>query len=110
MGQGLILKPLISEKSLGLANQQEYTFMVKRKSKKGEIAKTIKEVFGVDVEKVKTMVVKGKTRRAFRTRKEKHLSAWKKAIVRIKKGQKIDVFEIGSQPVAKALSDKEEKK
>lgn len=98
MDQGLILKkPIISEKSLEASGFREYTFMVDKKARKREIAKAVEEVFGVKVEKVKTMIVKGKTRRAMRTRKRYRLPDFKKAIVRVAEGQKIDIFETGKR-------------
>ena len=98
MGQGLILKkPIISEKSLEASGFREYTFMVDKKARKKEIAKAVEEVFGVKVEKVRTTIVKGKTRQALRTRKRYRLSDFKKAIVRVSEGQKIDVFETGKE-------------
>lgn len=111
MGQGLILKrPIISEKSLDAAANGNYSFEVEKKAKKKEIARAIKEVFGVDAKKVRTIIVKGKKRRAGKNRKEHRLSDWKKAIVKLAAGQKIDIFETSSQPSPKASAGKEEKK
>ena len=111
MGQGLILKrPIISEKSLEAASRREYTFEVEKSAKKKDIAKALKRIFGVDVERIKTMIIKGKTRRSLKTRREHRLGNWKKAVVRVKEGQKIDVFETGSQLSPKASAGKEEKK
>ncbi|MFZ5365689.1 MAG: 50S ribosomal protein L23 [Patescibacteria group bacterium] len=98
MEQGLVLKrPIISEKSLEAASKGEYTFEVDKNAKKKDIVQALKKVFGVDVKKVKTMVVKGKTRRALKTRREYRLGNWEKAIVKLKEGQKIDVFETGKE-------------
>lgn len=94
MAQGLILKrPIISEKSLEAASRGEYAFEVDKNARKKDIAQAVKKVFGVDVKKVKTMVIKGKTRRSLKTRREYRLGNWKKAIVKLGEGQKIDVFE-----------------
>ena len=111
MGQGLILKrPIISEKSLEAASKGEYTFEVDKNARKKNIVRAVKEIFGVDAERIRTMVVKGKTRRSLKTRREHRQGNWKKAVIRVKEGQKIDVFETGSQPSPKASAGKEEKK
>lgn len=97
MDQSLILKrPIISEKSLTSASFGEYTFEVSLKASKEKIAKAVKEVFGVDATAVKIIVVKGRTKRALKTRKTIKISPWKKAMVKVKSGQKIDLFDTGS--------------
>ena len=73
------MKPIITEKSMKATAQNRYTFRVDRKTTKGQIKKEVEEKFKVDVVKVRTMNVKKKKR-------------WKKAIVEIKKGQKIEDF------------------
>lgn len=96
MAKGMILKrPIISEKSLMGASYGEYTFEVSPKATKEEIAQAVKEVFNVDAIGVKTLVVKGRTKRALKTRKTIKATPWKKAIIKIKSGQKIDLFETG---------------
>lgn len=98
MDKGLILKrPIISEKSLGAAGFGEYTFEVDKKADKREIAEAVKMVFGVDVKRVRTLVVKGRTKRSLKEKKLIKLGDWKKAIVKLKEGQKIDIFETGSK-------------
>lgn len=98
MEQGLILKrPIISEKSLKSTSRNEYTFEVEKNARKKDIARAVEKIFGVEVKGIKTMIVKGKTRRFGRTRRRYHLGDWKKAIVRVKEGQKIDVFETGKE-------------
>jgi len=73
------MKPIITEKSMKATAQNRYTFRVDRKTTKGQIKKEVEEKFKVDVVRVRTMNVKKKKR-------------WKKAIVEIKKGQKIEDF------------------
>jgi large subunit ribosomal protein L23 len=98
MAKSIILKqPIISEKSLTGASYGEYTFEVSLKASKAEIAKAVKEIFGVDAIGVKTLIVKGRTKRALKTRKTIKITPWKKAIIKIKSGQKIDLFETASQ-------------
>lgn len=98
MAKSIILKrAIISEKSLIDASYGRYTFEVSLKASKEEIAKAVKEIFNVDAQGVKTLVVKGRTKRALKTRKNIKVTSWKKAIIKVKSGQKIDLFETGSQ-------------
>ncbi len=69
--------------------------MPKDKSKT-ELKELAEKLFKVDVLAIKTVLVKGKTRRSLKNRRVRKLSNWKKAIVKIKEGQKIEVFDIGS--------------
>jgi len=81
--QDIIIKPIISEKSMvGAANEEgarKYTFAVAAGSNKPEIAKAVEELFKVKVAKVNTLNMKGKPRRYGRF--EGHTSDWKKAVV-----------------------------
>lgn len=98
MAKSIILKrPIISEKSLTDASYGKYTFEVSLKATKEKIAKAVKEIFGVDATMVKTLVVKGRTKKALKTRKNIKITPWKKAIIKVKSGQKIDLFETASQ-------------
>lgn len=98
MAKSIILKrAIISEKSLTDASYGKYTFEVSLKASKAEIAKAVKEIFGVDATGVKTLVVKGRSKRALKTRKNIKVTPWKKAMIKVKSGQKIDLFETGSQ-------------
>jgi len=86
----VIIRPVVSEKSYELMEQNRYTFEVDKRAKKEQIAQAIEEIFGVRVEKVNTMNVSGKPRRL---RYNKGLSrSWKKAIVTLKEGDTIDMF------------------
>ena len=83
---------LMTEKSLTLKeNVNAYVFRVDRKANKIEIKEAVEKAFDVKVESVRTMVVPSKPKRlgiyAGRT------EAWKKAIVKLKKGEKISDFE-----------------
>jgi len=88
----IIKKPIITEKFMSKTAQDCYTFKVDRKSTKNQIGKAIEEKFKVNVIKVRTIVVKGKSRSSGKRRKKVKLGDWKKAIVKIKKGQKIEGF------------------
>lgn len=86
----VIIRPIVSEKSYDLMEQNRYTFEVAKDAKKEQIAQAVTEVFGVTVVKVNTMNVSGKPRRL---RYNKGLSrSWKKAIVTLKDGDTIDLF------------------
>ena len=87
----VILKPVISEKTTALMGINKYVFRVSMKANKLMVTRAVKELFGVQPEKVNVMTVRGKDRRLrFRTGKR---SAWKKAIVTLKAGEKIELFE-----------------
>lgn len=87
----IIIKPLISEKSYDLINASKYTFKVDRRSTKPEIRRAIEEIFSVNVTDVNTMNYQGKKKRQGAT--SGYRSNWKKAIVTLKEGQKIEIFE-----------------
>lgn len=89
----ILEKPIITEKStMGIENGK-YVFKVSPKSNKPLIAKEIEELYKVDV--IKVNVLKTKTYKHFvKGRQVISQKPWKKAIVTLKKGQKIDGFEI----------------
>lgn len=86
----IILRPIISEKSYALIEQNRYTFEVAKTASKPQIAQAVSEIFGVTVTDVNTMNVTGKPRRV-RFAKGKTRD-WKKAIVTLKAGDTIELF------------------
>ncbi|HSV73121.1 MAG TPA: 50S ribosomal protein L23 [Chthonomonadales bacterium] len=88
----IIERPLLTEKSMDQSHRGKYTFRVARDANKIEIAEAIERIYRVSVVKVNTMTVKGKKRRVGRF-PEGRTSDWKKAIVTLKPGQSITVFE-----------------
>ena len=88
----IILKPIVTEKSYGASNANVYTFKVNMKATKYNIAKEIKRMYGVDAVDVNTSVTAGKRRRIIGTRMTVKTGKWKKAIIKIKEGQKIELF------------------
>ena len=87
----VIVRPVVSEKSYDLIEQNRYTFEVNKKATKPQIARAVEDVFGVTVTKVNTMNVSGKLRRV---RWATGLTrSWKKAIVTVKEGDSIEYFE-----------------
>lgn len=85
----IIKRPIITEKTSNLAKENQYVFEVEKEATKGKIKKEVEEMFGVDVLSVKIIRIPEKRRRLGR------ISGWrkgyKKAIVKIKEGQKIDI-------------------
>ena len=89
----IILRPLVNEKSMNLTQGGLYTFEVVKSATKAEIEKIVKEKFKVDVLDVKTINQKGKKKLQRGRRGYYVTGAVKKAIVRLKSGQKIALFE-----------------
>lgn len=87
----VVIKPVVSEKSVSLMENGKYTFKVAKDANKIEIRQAIEAIFKVDVVNVATMNVKGKKKRMGRS--EGKRPDWKKAIVTLKEGQQIEVFE-----------------
>jgi Ribosomal protein L23 len=87
----IIIKPVVTEKSMNLLADNKYTFVVDKKSNKTEIKNAIEDIFSVKVEKVSTMIIKGKPKRMGKF--EGRTSDRKKAVVSLKPGQKIKLFE-----------------
>jgi large subunit ribosomal protein L23 len=89
----VIIAPLITEKTMSGTALQQYTFEVHPQATKTQIRLAVQEIFKVDVLKVNTVNVLGKSknfaRRGRRTSGKQ--SDWKKAIVTIKAGQKIEL-------------------
>ena len=91
----IIIRPLITEQSMKGVDSGKYSFAVARFTTKTAIKNAIKKLFGVNVVAVSTSVVKGKTKRVGAKRQEIKQSIWKKAIITLKKGEKIGLFEPG---------------
>ncbi|MGQ9842739.1 MAG: 50S ribosomal protein L23 [Spirochaetota bacterium] len=87
----IIIRPVITEKATELAKQNKYVFRVHKKANKDMIEKAINSIFGVTPVKVNVMVVHGKQKRV--RYNYGYTASWKKAIVTLKEGDKIDVFE-----------------
>ncbi|MDD5415564.1 MAG: 50S ribosomal protein L23 [Candidatus Daviesbacteria bacterium] len=89
----ILKRPIISEKSMKLAQNGLYTFEVDREATKPLIAKKISEKFNVNFLKVRVINIKGKMKSQRKVRKVYQTGGYKKAIVQVKKGDKIAVFE-----------------
>jgi len=90
----VIIKPIISEKSVKQAEGGKYTFAVLKSADKKEIRSAVKVLFNVEVTAVTTTTVKPGKKRVGMRRMEVAVSSWKKAIVSLKDGQKIDIFNL----------------
>ena len=104
----IIIKPLITEKSMSDVSKGKYSFVVSKDASKASIKAAIKAQFSVTVVRVATSVQKGKTQRVGTRRTEVDRSAVKKATVQLKKGDKIGLFEPGGEEEVK--KEKKEKK
>lgn len=93
----VILKPLVTEKSMAEVSKGKYAFKVAKDASKSAIKHAIKEKFNVHVSGVATIIVKGKSKRVGPKRQEVAQAHWKKAIVILKKGDKIALFEPGEE-------------
>lgn len=86
------VRPIITEKTLSLTAANKYVFHVSMEATKGSVEKELKALFNVDAVDVQIMIVPGKKKRILKTYRFKTNPKWKKAIVKLKEGQKIDIF------------------
>lgn len=91
----ILKKPLITEKMNAIMDKRgQYGFVVDKKATKVEIKEAIEKFYTVEVNSVNTMIVRGKSRRNRRTGQiSGYTDAYKKAIVTLKEGFKIDFYE-----------------
>lgn len=88
----VVVKPLVTEKSsAAYQNRKEYAFQVATAATKRDIRDALNKLFGVTVTKVRTMQMR--RREVVRGRTRGKTEAWKKAIVTLKDGDSIAVFE-----------------
>ena len=88
----IIRRPLITEKSnIQKESDNQLTFEVDRNANRIEIRRAIERIFNVKVASVRTIQVKGKTKRRGRTVGKRR--DWKKAIVTLRPGERIEFFE-----------------
>ena len=90
--QDIIIRPIMTEKSITSVADKKYTFKVAKDSNKIEIAQAVEALFGVKVIKVNTMNCKGRAKRVGMN--SGYQSDWKKAIVTLTDDSKgIEIFE-----------------
>lgn len=103
----ILLRPIISEKSMKLASSGEYTFEVAKAANKKQIKKAVQEKFKVLVVGIKTINLRSQTKTQRRTRKFYQTGESKKAIVKVKKGQIIPIFETPKEEVTVTTAESE---
>ena len=88
----VINKPLVTEKGTTMLSDGNWvTFKVHMDSNKIQIREAVQKIFSVSVLKVNTQIVRGRRKRFGKTMG--HTKAWKKAMVQLKEGDKIEIFE-----------------
>ncbi|MBI3964555.1 MAG: 50S ribosomal protein L23 [Chloroflexi bacterium] len=88
----VLKRPVITEKNTRLLELNQYTFEVDNRATKAMIKDAVQKIFNVEVTRVNVMIVPGKMRRVGRSRGM--TSEWKKAIVSVRAGQRIEAFGI----------------
>ena len=92
----VIIRPVVSEKSFVLAEAGKYTFRVHDKAHKTQIRQAIEQLFDVKVVEVRTASVKSKPKRRGQT--SGRTRQWKKAIVQVREGDTIPIFQAFEAP------------
>jgi large subunit ribosomal protein L23 len=88
----IIRRPLITEKTTIQKDEaNQVTFEVDRRANRIEIRRAVEQIFNVNVDSVRTMHVRGKFKRRGRVMGKR--KDWKKAIVTLRPGERIDFFE-----------------
>ncbi len=89
-----IKRPVVTEKSMLGVQKGNYTFSVDPAATKGQIKEAVESIFGVNVVEIRTVMIKGKKKRRGSKRSVVTQGKKKKAIVTLKEGQKIALFEV----------------
>ena len=87
----VLIRPVVSEKSYQQIAQNQYTFRVHQDAHKTQIRQAVEELFEVKVERVNIVKVQAKPKRRGRSLGSK--KGWKKAVVQLRKGDSIEIFE-----------------
>jgi len=87
----VLLAPVVSEKSYSLIADRKYSFRVHQDAHKTQVRQAVEELFGVKVERVNISQVKPKPKRRGLHRGKK--PGWKKAVVQVREGDTIEIFE-----------------
>ncbi|MDQ3609943.1 MAG: 50S ribosomal protein L23 [Actinomycetota bacterium] len=87
----VIIRPVVSEKSYVLATADKYTFRVHPEAHKTQIRQAVETLFDVHVVEVRTISVRSKPKRRGYT--SGRTRAWKKAIVQVRPGESIPIFQ-----------------
>ena len=95
----VLKKPVLTEKSMRLAKDGYFTFLVDRNASKAAIIKAVKNIFGVDPVSSKVLNYKPVIKLQKNRRRYTKTSEFKKAVIKLKKGQKIDIFQPADEKV-----------
>ena len=87
----VLLAPVVSEKSYSLIGDRKYTFKVHKNAHKTQIRQAVEELFAVHVENVNILKVQPKPKRRGVSKGTR--PGWKKAIVQVREGETIEIFE-----------------
>ncbi len=87
----VLLAPVVSEKSYSLITDRKYTFKVHEDAHKTQVRQAVEELFDVHVQSVNIVKVKSKPKRRGLTQGRR--PGWKKAIVQLREGDAIEIFE-----------------
>jgi large subunit ribosomal protein L23 len=87
----VLLAPVVSEKSYSLITDRKYTFKVHEDAHKTQIRQAVEELFDVEVERVNIVKVQSKPKKRGLIKGRR--PGWKKAIVELKEGHEIEIFE-----------------
>ena len=87
----VLIAPVVSEKSYSLIEDNKYSFRVHEKAHKTQIRQAVEELFDVKVEAVNIVKVPSKPKRRGFSQGKK--PGWKKAVVRLRAGDRIEIFE-----------------
>ncbi len=93
----IIKRPLVTEKAIAAQSIGKYYFVVDKKANKNQVATEFKSLFGITPLKVNLFIIKGKVKTNWKTRSPIIHSDRKKAIVTIKKDQKIDLLTLKNE-------------
>lgn len=88
----IIIRPIVTEKSMKISDENKITFMVSKDANKVSVAQAIQEIYNIKPEKVNIVNVHPKIRRVGRYSGK--TNAYKKAIVKLPEGQSIDIFSV----------------
>ena len=97
MNNSVVIRPVITEKSMGGTHTGKFTFVVAKDANKNEIKKAVEKQFQVHVVAIWTNIVKGKSKRTGKNRRVSKLASWKKAVVQLLKDEKISVFDMSEK-------------
>ena len=102
----IIVRPHLTEKSLALAAKGYFTFVVAKFARKEEIKSAIHHLYTVHVLEARTIAMAGKTRKAGKRMKTVLRAPWKKEVVKLAPGEKIDAFEISKDKTTEKTPEK----